>query len=181
MIFLLFKIYCKKILGEIHYVEAHYHRYRLQPQLNAWREKDLPGSVILYDLGSHLIDQAICLFGLPIELYATVEKQLPHSIIDDYFHIILYYPHSLKVVLTSSKNTFPMSARYQVFGKKGILIKYGEDVQEEHLKAGDFHIQQSTWGREEINPQCLLHILQSDDSLLSQSYPILRETIKKIV
>ena len=59
------EVLSKNLLGDIHEFEAHYHRYRPEAKPNAWREENIPGSGILYDLGSHLIDQALYLFGMP--------------------------------------------------------------------------------------------------------------------
>ena len=62
----------KNLLGEVHEFEAHYHRYRPEAKPNAWREENIPGSGILYDLGAHIIDQSLCLFGLPKNITADI-------------------------------------------------------------------------------------------------------------
>ena len=64
-------------------------------------EKNLPGSGILYDLGSHLIDQALSIFGKPDAISADVIKQRPGAEVDDYFHIVLHYG-AKRVILRSS-------------------------------------------------------------------------------
>lgn len=122
------------MLGDIYYYEAHYDRFR--PQVSdKWKEHDLAGSGVLYDLGPHLIDQAIQLLGLPQTISAEILKQRPGAQAPDYFHLILGYGQR-RVVLHASclvKNPGP---RFQVHGNKGSLIKYGLDPQEEDLKRG---------------------------------------------
>jgi predicted dehydrogenase len=81
----------KKLLGEVHEFIAHYDRYRAEAKPNAWREEAKPGSGVLYDLGPHLLDQALCLFGLPKTITADIRMQRPHSKVDDYFDLQLNY------------------------------------------------------------------------------------------
>lgn len=69
----------QQLLGEVHTFEGNYFRYRPEAKPNAWREKPEPGSGILYDLGPHLIDQCLYLFGLPKYLTADVRLQRPHA------------------------------------------------------------------------------------------------------
>src|SRR5215831_1676441 len=76
-----------KLLGEVHSFEGHYDRYRPEARPNAWREEAKTGSGILYDLGAHLIDQALCLFGLPQTITADIRMQRPHAKVDDYFDL----------------------------------------------------------------------------------------------
>lgn len=121
-------------LGEIYSFESHYDRYR--PQVTKrWREQDLEGSGILYDLGAHLIDQALHLFGLPETVQGDVQIQRENGVADDYFHIVLGYG-KLRVILHSSCIVKQSGPRFQVHGSEGSFIKYGLDSQEEALKAG---------------------------------------------
>lgn len=122
------------ILGEIYTYEAHYDRFR--PDVNhKWREQDLPGSGMLYDLGAHLIDQALFLFGPPQTIYADLLKQRPDSDVIDYFHLLLNYD-KLRVILHSGIIVKTPGPRFQVHGTKGSFIKYGLDSQEATLKVG---------------------------------------------
>lgn len=87
------------VLGSVSYYEAHFDRFR--PEVTGrWREQDLPGSGILYDLGSHLIDQALTLFGKPNTVWADLRKERKGSKANDYFHLVLGYSN-LRVVLHS--------------------------------------------------------------------------------
>src|SRR5260221_451346 len=79
------------LLGDVYLYEAHFHRYRPLPRPERWKEGPQLGSGILYDLGAHLLDQAVQLFGLPDSIHADVTHQRPGSLADDYFHLILTY------------------------------------------------------------------------------------------
>jgi predicted dehydrogenase len=130
----------RKLLGELHTFTAHYDRYRPDPRTyGLWREKPQPGSGVLYDLGSHLIDQSLVLFGHPKNILADIRMQKPYSQVDDYFDIQLDYGF-LKVTLHSSMLVREMGPRYQLHGTKGSFIKSGEDPQEERLKAGELPV-----------------------------------------
>jgi scyllo-inositol 2-dehydrogenase (NADP+) len=127
---------CKEsgALGEIFMFESHFDRYR--PLVTGrWREQNLEGSGILYDLGAHLIDQALLLFGLPETVQGDVLVQRDNGVADDYFHIVLGYG-KLRVILHSSCLVSSAGPRFQVHGSKGSFIKYGLDSQEEALKSG---------------------------------------------
>ena len=92
-------------------------------------------SGILYDLGSHLIDQALVLFGRPLSVTADVRFQRPHARADDYFNIWLNFGFT-KAVLHSGMLVREMGPRYMVQGTLGSFIKYGDDPQEAKLKEG---------------------------------------------
>jgi len=122
------------LLGEIQSYQAHFNRYR--PQIRQrWREQDLPGSGALYDLGSHLIDQALVLFGLPRTITAHVATQRPDGQAVDYFHLLLGYG-TRKVVLESGALVRQPGPRFQVHGRRGSFVKSGIDSQEDALKLG---------------------------------------------
>lgn len=129
------KIVENGFLGEIHTYEAHYNRYK--PMLNPkpWKEVVSPANGILYDLGAHIIDQTLVLFGLPQSVSGEVFTQREGSVIDDAFDIRLDYG-KLRVTLKSSLLVREDTPRYVIHGNKGSFIKYGIDVQEDHLKAG---------------------------------------------
>lgn len=129
------KILEDRLLGEIVEYEAHFDRYTptLEPQ--AWREKPQPAGGILYDLGPHLIDQALQLFGTPRAVWADIRTQRPESPVDDYFDLQLIYPQT-KVSLRAGMYAREPGAHLIVHGTKGSYIKYGLDCQEEALKQG---------------------------------------------
>ncbi len=134
-----------KKLGRIVEYEAHFDRFRNTFKEDAWREKALPGSGILYDLGAHLIDQVLCLFGLPIEIYADIRAQRKGET-DDNFELILYYP-DLKVTLKAGMLVKELPPRFALYGTAGSFVKYGLDIQEEALRS-DRRPVDETWGEE---------------------------------
>ncbi|MGG3446725.1 oxidoreductase [Bacillus nitratireducens] len=128
------KLLEEKRIGNVYAYEAHFDRFRPHVR-DRWREKNLPGSGILYDLGSHLIDQALSLFGKPDAIHADVIKQRPGAEIDDYFHVVLYYGVK-RVILHSSSYVKQAGPHFTLHGDKGSIVKYGMDSQEEQLKTG---------------------------------------------
>jgi len=140
------KLVSEGVLGEINTYQVHFDRFRPEVR-DRWREKQGPGSGTLYDLGSHLIDQALQLFGLPKFILADVSAQRENGETDDYFHLILGY-EKLRVILHSGSIVPSNGPRFQVHGSKGSFIKYGLDGQEDALKSGKKPINDS-WGADE--------------------------------
>lgn len=134
------------VLGEVNTCEIHFDRYRPEVR-NRWREQDLPGSGCLYDLGSHSIDQALQLFGLPVKISADVGVQRSGASSPDYFHLIMDYGVR-KVILHSGAIVRQAGPRFLVHGSKGSFIKYGMDPQEDALKEGRCP-GGAGWGRED--------------------------------
>lgn len=130
-------------LGEVAYFESHFDRYRPQVR-NRWREQAGVGSGIWYDLGPHLIDQALNLFGLPVSLTVDLGQLRPGAQATDYFHAVLAYPQR-RVVLHGTLLAAAETARYIVHGTRGSYIKYGLDPQEDRLKSGE-RLPQEDWG-----------------------------------
>jgi predicted dehydrogenase len=135
------------MLGEVVEYEAHFDRFRSFLKPDSWKEEDAPGSGLLYDLGSHLIDQAVCLFGLPAEISADLRAQRQNSQIVDNFHLMLHYPN-LRVILRAGMLVREPGPRYKLYGNKGSFLKYGLDVQEEALKADRAPKDAENWGKE---------------------------------
>ena len=120
-------------LADIHTFYSSYNRYRPEVKVR-WREQDMPGAGILYDLGAHLIDQALALFGLPTEVTALLRNQRPGAQAVDHFHLILHYPER-EVILHGNCLSTAEGPRFQIFANNGSFIKYGMDSQEEFLRA----------------------------------------------
>ena len=160
----------QNLLGDVHTFEGHFDRYRPEPKVNAWREEAIPGSGILYDLGPHLIDQALCLFGLPKSITADVQKQRSFSVVDDAFDIKLDYGF-LQVVLKSGMLVREPGPRYQIHGTLGSYVKWGEDVQEALLKEGTLPNVED-WGAEPAAQYGLLHTEKGGEVVKGQ-YPSL--------
>jgi len=130
-------------LGDVRYFASHFDRFRPEVR-NRWREQQGAGSGIWYDLGPHLIDQALQLFGSPVAINVDMAELRPGAQTTDYFHAVLTYPQR-RVVLHASMLVAAESARYQVHGTKGSYVKYGLDPQEDNLKAGA-RPPQEEWG-----------------------------------
>ncbi len=123
-------------LGRLTQFESHFDRFRPMPR-DRWRERaGVPGAGLWYDLGSHILDQALCLFGRPHTLWADIGTQRPGGGATDYFHAVLRYADGLRVILHGSMLTADSGLRFAVHGDKGSFIKHGLDSQEEMLKAG---------------------------------------------
>ena len=123
-------------LGRLVEYESHFDRFRnyFSPE-RAWREEGGPGSGVLFDLGSHLIDQAQVLFGLPQMLTADIRSQREAGKADDQFELILHYDQ-LKVTLKAGLLVREPGPRFALHGTEGSFVKYGVDPQEEALKRG---------------------------------------------
>lgn len=119
-------------LGEIAVFESHYDRFR--PQVaDRWKDKRDGG--VWADLGPHLIDQAVQLFGAPQSVLADMARQRPGAPATDWFHVVLQYER-LRVILQASHIAADASLRYAVHGTGGSFIKRGLDAQEGQSKAG---------------------------------------------
>lgn len=122
------------VLGEIVQFESHFDRFRPQVR-DRWRERAGPGSGAWMDLGPHLLDQALALFGAPLAIAADIGVQRHGAGADDYFHVTLRYP-VLRVILHGSLLTAAADPRLAVHGTKASFVKHGLDPQEGQLKAG---------------------------------------------
>ena len=141
------KILNSGILGDLVDYETHFDRFRPQPRPTGyWRENPLPGSGKFYDLGSHLIDQALHFFGLPQAVTAHISTQREWAQTDDCFDVKLYYPTHTATLKSSMIARIP-GPTYQIHGTKGSFVKYGLDVQEENLNKGMIP-NTPDWGKE---------------------------------
>lgn len=147
----------KKLLGEIKEVEIRYDRYRPEISHKGHKETDLPGAGITYDLGAHLIDQSLQLFGQPKALFADMMAMRDGSPVDDYFEIILYYP-SFRVRLKGSCFVKEPVYEYILHGSKGTFLQKRSDLQETNLLKGVSPSLES-WCPAPEAPDGLLHII----------------------
>ncbi len=122
-------------LGRVFLYEAYFDRYRPEVNLQKWRETTAAGGGVLYDLGSHLLDQALNLFGMPEAVFADLEAQRTDAQLTDYFQIILYY-QKMRVVLGSSSVMAQARPVIAAYGDKGSYVKHGLDPQEDMLRGG---------------------------------------------
>ena len=135
-------------LGDLVSFESRFERYRPEVKTR-WREQAGEGSGLWYDLGPHLLDQALHLFGCPIAIHADFAMQRKNAQAVDYFHVLLRY-EKLRVILQSSMLAADEIPRYLLRGYAGSYKKYGLDTQEESLKRGELP-GGNTWGYDPLN------------------------------
>lgn len=141
------KILDAGFLGNTVEYEAHFDRFRSEVRQGSWKEDTVPGSGILYDLGSHLIDQAKALFGMPEEIFACLDIQREGARTTDSFDILLRYSN-FTARLKAGMLVREQGPKYTIHGTRGSFIKYGMDVQEHCLKQGELPVDRPDWGKE---------------------------------
>ena len=139
------KIMQQKLLGRLVEYEAHFDRYRNYIQ-DSWKESPEHQTGTLYNLGSHLIDQALVLFGMPEAVYADIRIMRTNGRVDDAFDLKLYYK-DIKVTLKAGYLVREPGPKFLVHGTEGSFVKYGIDPQEEDLKQGRIP-DEDGWGTE---------------------------------
>jgi predicted dehydrogenase len=135
------------LVGKIVEAEIHYDRFRNYIEANTWKEEAKPGTGILYNLGSHMLDQVLLLFGKPNEVDARIGIQRPGGMVDDFYDIRLSY-NDMLVIVKSSYLVREQGPRYILHGVQGSFVKYGIDPQEQDLKDGKLP-NISGWGKED--------------------------------
>jgi len=139
------KIVQSGTLGTVVEYECRYDRFRPQPKANAWRERaDQPGAGVLFDLGPHVIDQALVLFGEPRTITASAFCERETSQVDDSFDVCLEYP-LLRAMVRARIIAFAPGPHFLIHGTHGSFTKYGVDPQEARLRAEDVP-QGADWG-----------------------------------
>lgn len=143
-------------LGRLVTYEVRYDRFRNYLRPGAWREEDLPGSGIFFDLGAHLIDQTLQLFGKPQAIFTYLRKMREGVKAVDDFEILLYYP-DLKVSLKGSMLIKEPTPRFALYGTEGAFVKQGVDPQEVALKEGKTPLNTPNLGEEPSDIWGMLH------------------------
>jgi scyllo-inositol 2-dehydrogenase (NADP+) len=143
-------------VGAVHRFESRFERWRPQVREGAWRERPEPEAAggLLYDLGSHLIDQALVLFGPATQVFAEVRRLRPGAQVDDDVFVALQHVGGTTSHLWASAVAADIGPRLRVLGSRAAYVKHGMDVQEAALIAGgtpddpDWGVEPSTaWGR----------------------------------
>ena len=149
------RIVNERLLGNIVEAEIHFDRFSeaLSPKLH--KEIPGPGTGILYDLGSHLLDQGIQLFGMPESVFSDIFIARPISKVEDYMEVLLFYK-SLRVRLRGSYQVREALPAFILHGSKGSFIKSRADTQEERLVKGETP-DAPDWGIEPENAKGILH------------------------
>lgn len=120
-------------LGKLVEVHIRFDRYKYEIGQKAAKETAVAGSGLLFDLGPHLLDQVISLFGMPLHWTKTLGHFRPNTQVDDYAHIHLTYPDELQVFVTASLLVADTKPAFALNGTKGSYLKYRTDVQEAQL------------------------------------------------
>ncbi|WP_212911928.1 Gfo/Idh/MocA family oxidoreductase [Streptomyces sp. TS71-3] len=136
-------------LGDVWRFESRYERWRPQPK-GGWRESGDPEEVggLLYDLGSHVVDQALVLFGPVVRVYAESETRRPGTGADDDTFLALTHAGGVRSHLHVSSTAAQLGPRFRVLGSRAGYVKYGLDPQEADLRAGRRPAGEADWGRE---------------------------------
>jgi scyllo-inositol 2-dehydrogenase (NADP+) len=158
------KILVSGELGRLVTFESHFDRFRPKPRHEVWRESGGPGGGTLFDLGAHLIDQALTLFDKPDSIFASVRIDRDNGAADDAFDITLFYPRFIAYLRASTIARAP-GPRFTLHGTEGSFVKFGLDPQEEALKGGATfetpgfgHESEAEWGKlylENAEPQSI--------------------------
>lgn len=122
-------------LGRIVEVEWHYDRYRANITHKRWKEDNLPGSGTWFDLGIHMVDSMLNLFGKPNAVYADMRRLRRVEGATDYFNVCFHYD-DMRVLLRSNTYVSEKGATVTIHGDKGSFLKFGQDVQEAQLQNG---------------------------------------------
>jgi len=153
------KVIKDKMLGRLVSFESHFDRYRNFIQEGTWKEESASGTGIVYNLGSHLIDQALVLFGKPKAVNADIRTLRSNGSVDDYFDIRLEYADNLCVSVRGSLLVKEPGPRYILHGTEGSFLKWGTDPQEQDLKDGKLP-GEAGWGKEHDDQWGLLNNLE---------------------
>ncbi|MCQ1576866.1 Gfo/Idh/MocA family oxidoreductase [Streptomyces parvus] len=136
-------------LGEVQRFESRFERWR--PQLKGgWRESGDPDEIggLLYDLGSHVVDQALVLFGPAVQVYAESDVRRPGAAADDDTFIAITHENGVRSHLYVSATTAQLGPRFRVLGSAAGYVKYGLDPQEAALREGLRPVAGEPWGEE---------------------------------
>lgn len=151
------------ILGDIVEVEIRFDRYNPALSPKEWKENNNSGAGILKDLGPHIIDQALTLFGFPNALFADIRTIRENSLVDDNIDILLYYPDK-RVRLHAgffNKELFP---GFTLQGRNGSFFKPRADIQEDVLKTGA-KPNTEDWGKEPVEKEGVLNVMINGETI----------------
>ena len=165
------QIVSSKVLGELVEAEIHFDRYNpvLSPKIHKETAND--GAGILKDLGPHIIDQALYLFGFPQSVFADIRITREHSLVDDWIDMLLFYP-DFRVRLKAGFFVREANPAYVIHGKKGSFLKPRGDVQEDELKL-DKKPNLDSWGTEPTELEGFLHT-EMDGEIINKKVPTLQ-------
>ncbi|MEL1256179.1 Gfo/Idh/MocA family oxidoreductase [Flavobacterium sp. DGU38] len=159
------------VLGDLVEAEFHFDRYNPILSPKAHKETANDGAGILKDLGPHLIDQAVCLFGSPKSVFGDIRYTRENSVVDDWIDLLLIY-EDFRVRLKAGFFVREAHPAYTIHGKKGSFLKHRGDVQEDELKIGK-KPNRDSWGTELEGFEGLLHT-EIDGKTIREKTPTLQ-------
>ena len=157
-------------LGRISEAHIRFDRYRNEISPKKFKEENVPGAGVFYDLGAHIIDQAISLFGVPAECHKTYGKYRDNTEVDDFAQAHLKYSNGLNVYVTCNMLVVKAQAAYAFYGSKGSLIKARTDEQENQLNAG-IKLSDDEFGKEKPNQEGHVYTLSENGELIDELIP----------
>ncbi|MDN3587684.1 Gfo/Idh/MocA family oxidoreductase [Pedobacter aquatilis] len=164
------KVLASGKLGKLNEFHLRYDRYRNVIGPKAFKEQAIEASGLLYDLGPHLLDQVISLFGKPLSFHKTLGKNRKDTLVDDYFTIQLNYADSINVFVTSSMLVVNPQAAFVLHGVNGSFIKDRTDIQEEQLLSG-MKLTDEGYGIEAKGKDGLLTTIDSEGNKTEEIIP----------
>jgi predicted dehydrogenase len=154
----------QNLLGKLIDGEFRFERFKNTPNPKMHKEEPLPGNGLMYELCTHLIDQALFLFGMPEAVFANICKEREFSKIDDYCAITLFYDNQFRLLIKSSLLVADIGPSYILNGHKGSFVKYRANILEEQLVKG-IRPGDEGFGKEDKATAARLTTLQPDGSL----------------
>jgi len=158
------------LLGKLNEVHFRYDRYRTAIGPKTFKEEIMPATGMQYDLGPHLLDQAIALFGKPLRFYKVLGKNRKGTKVDDFFSIHLSYPNSVNVYVTGNMLVTDIQPAFVLYGETGSYIKNHADVQEEQLLKGMKPLD-NTFGIEESGQEGRLTVIDEEGQKTQSQVP----------
>lgn len=162
------EILSQGLIGEVVDCEIRIDRFAKEKNTKAWKEAGDAGTGLVYDLGVHLLDQAVDLFGKPAKLFADIRYQHDRALVDDNLDIHLYYSTGLKVAVKASKYVRETTPQFALHGKLGSYVKQIGDLQESKLCEGI--LPQGNWQTEQESEWGILHT-EINGEIVRQAYP----------
>ncbi|MBC3759154.1 Gfo/Idh/MocA family oxidoreductase [Hyunsoonleella sp. SJ7] len=166
-------------LGDLIEVHFRYDRYVYALSDNPSKESPVPGNGVLYNLGSHVIDAAISLFGDPIAWHKSSGQFRPNTLVDDYACVHLKYPSGLHVCITASLLVADPMPAFVLYGKNGAYVKERTDVQEDQIQAG-IKPNDPLYGIEADDKEGILTYYENGINKVQEKIPSLRSTYLNI-
>jgi predicted dehydrogenase len=160
-------------------VPFRFDRYRREISKKAFKENPLPASGLSYDLGPHLLDQVISLFGKPLKWFKTLNTFRPESQVDDYMNLHLVYPEGLNVFVTASLLTAHPLPAFVLHGTQGSFIKDRTDIQEEQLDKEISPLDKS-YGVERDGSEGVLVTIDAKGNKLTSYYTALKGNYNRL-